>query len=174
MLACFEWGNDMQRALLSVMFSLLAVWGASAEERGESCVGIENDIGRLQCFDAEFANSQTNESSEVTFETVPLSTTENASVASCRSMTLDDLRLDADRLVGQCVTVSGRIMSMGSITMLSDGMMDMSPVYVEADALPREQRKILLQCDMGCRMNVTGTIEEVMFEKGIRASNITR
>jgi hypothetical protein len=41
----------------AVLFSITSLVAAPAFAQGEECVGVENDIARLQCFDAAFASS---------------------------------------------------------------------------------------------------------------------
>lgn len=74
-------------------------------------------------------------------------------------MSLDDLRLDRAKLMGRKVNVTGYYQAVGDTAMLSNGMGDMSPIFVVTRDLPRDQRKQLLECPPGdCHIMVWGRV----------------
>jgi hypothetical protein len=62
---------------------------------------------------------------------------------------------------------------MGSLSMLTSGAMDTTPIMIDTEGLPRDQRlRIVEHCSGGCRVTVEGLTQEVFFEAGIRAERV--
>lgn len=129
---------------------------AQTVEDFAGCVGVSNDIERLACFDKIAA---------------PLSG-KQAAAAACKAMTVEDLKLDFNDLIGTCAEVSGFVMQAADMAMLMQSQMDANPFFVDTSKLSREERKILLNCPTGCRLTVIGTVGELNYTKGIKATSI--
>ena len=131
---------------------------AQAQDALLDCAGISSDADRLACFDSivETMSSPVNDAED-----------------ECPNIDLIDLKLDAEKLMGECVTTEGQLMSLGEMVMLSDGLMDMTPVTVEISALSRTERKMVLECTQ-CRLVVRGTVSTTIFGDGLIASQISQ
>lgn len=79
-----------------------------------------------------------------------------------KEMSLDDLRLDLEELVGESVKVKAIGMYLSEVFMLQSSQTDANPLVAEIGNLSREQRKqILKKCSNfveGCILTVTGNI----------------
>jgi hypothetical protein len=120
------------------------------------CVGKDNDIERLACFDRAAE---------------PLAGGEMAA-AVCTTMTVEDLKLDYQDIVGTCAQVSGFVMQAGDMALLMQSQMDASPFFIDTPTLSRDERKILLNCPTGCQLTVTGTVGDFNYNKGMKADSI--
>ena len=120
------------------------------------CVGVDNDIERLACFDRAAK---------------PLAGDEMAA-AVCATMSVEDLKLDYQDILGTCAQVSGLVMQAGDIAMLMQSQMDANPFFVDTSSLSRDERRILLNCPTGCQLTVTGTVGDFNYNKGIKADSI--
>jgi hypothetical protein len=90
-----------------------------------------------------------------------------------KAVSLVDLRLDFDKMKGQRIEVTGTLQTMGEISMISSGVLDMNKMFVETKGLPRESRKYLLEnCDSGCEVTVRGKAADVMLNPGIVAQEL--
>lgn len=93
-------------------------------------------------------------------------------------MDIDDLVLDISTLNGKKIRVFGEGIYMMDMFMLQKGVMDMNPIIVKIDNLPREKRREILQrCSdifYLCEITVTGTVNsgEYNFIKTIIAEDI--
>jgi hypothetical protein len=142
----------------ALLFAGFAASSAHAQtvEDFAGCVGVSNDIERLACFDKIAA---------------PLSG-KPVAAAACKPMTVEDLKLDFNDLVGTCAEVSGFVMQAADMAMLMQSQMDANPFFVDTSKLSREERKVLLNCPTGCRLTVIGTVGELNYTKGIKATSI--
>lgn len=115
---------------------------------------INND--RLDCYDKL---------------TLPVSPGGNRSY---RAISLTDLKLDRDSLRGQRVEVAGTLVPIGEAALLRSSDTDLSPVFVEVKAVPREQRRVLLdRCGIpGCSVIIRGLVGTVMVQTGIVADSL--
>ena len=120
------------------------------------CTGIDNDIERLACFDRAAK---------------PLAGDDMAA-AVCATMTVEDLKLDYQDIVGTCAEVSGLVLQAGDMAMLMQSQMDASPFFIDTSTLSRDERKILLNCPTGCQLTVTGTVGDFNYTKGMKADSI--
>ena len=120
------------------------------------CVGVDNDIERLACFDRAAE---------------PLAGDDMAA-AVCTTMTVEDLKLDYQDILGSCAEVAGLVLQAGDMAMLMQSQMDANPFFVDTSALSRDERKILLNCPTGCQLTVTGTVGEFNYNKGMKADSI--
>lgn len=121
------------------------------------CTGVDNDIERLACFDRVAA---------------PLAGDGEMSAAVCTPMTVEDLKLDYNDILGTCAEVAGYVMQAGDIVLLMQSQMDANPFYVDASELTRDERRILLNCPTGCQLTVTGVVGEFNYNKGMKAATI--
>ena len=88
-----------------------------------------------------------------------------------QAISLTDLKLDYDSLRGQGVEVSGTLMLSGEMALLASGATDSSPLLVDLKALPRDQRRALLErCTVpGCAITMRGKVDRVMEQRAIVA-----
>ncbi|MEM7439718.1 MAG: hypothetical protein AAF393_08975 [Pseudomonadota bacterium] len=114
------------------------------------CRSTSDDVERLKCYDNAAGIGRAGFLEE----------------GACKGMSLLDLKLDHADLVGKCVGVSATVMPFGEFVLLSDGVGDTAPLVADFNDLPRDQRSRILSCQM-CKMNVTGMVTEVMFQKGL-------
>jgi hypothetical protein len=111
------------------------------------CSMIEKPLARLDCYDA---------------------LAKPGAPSPYRSMSLDDFQLDRDTLKGAKVQLSGLLRQVGELAMLSKGLVDANPVFIEIKNLPREERKAILdRCGMaGCEVVARGTSTRSLRELG--------
>jgi hypothetical protein len=146
------------------LVALLAAPAVPSAARGDelaeflACRSLDSDVARLECYDQVATTSS--------------AVTKEAASESCAVMTLSDFRLDYRDLAGRCVELEGELMKAGGMAMLSEGMMDMDPILLEYDHLPRDQREIFVKCQMSCRVVIQGTAQNVMFTDGVRVNRI--
>jgi hypothetical protein len=90
-------------------------------------------------------------------------------------MSLDDFQLDRDTLKGAKVQLSGLLRQVGELAMLSKGLVDANPVFIEIKNLPREERKAILdRCGMaGCEVVARGHVDKVFTGIGLVLENVT-
>ena len=148
------------RALIFAVVLVPAV--AQAQEATEiaRCRSIGDDGERLACYDRI---------ADVARQTPPL-----GGGRGYRAMSLTDVKLDQDSLRGRPVEVSGNLVMMGQMAMLRFDAMDTSPLLVDFDAVPREQRRAMLErCGMlGCAATIRGRVDRVMAQPGIVAATL--
>lgn len=88
----------------------------------------------------------------------------NAQQSQYSRINLADLKTDLRQLLGRKVETSGKIQVMGGLEMimLKTDELDMAPVMMQADGLPRDDRKKLLNsCQVVlCKASVSGTIRK--------------
>lgn len=76
-----------------------------------------------------------------------------------KEMTLKDLILDKDTLVGRKVRVTGLYQQMGDFSLLAAFGDDMNPIDLEIGNLPRKERSALLECpNRDCTFQVEGRV----------------
>lgn len=82
-----------------------------------------------------------------------------------RKIGISDLKLDIRKLMGNRIEVIGKISNFGEVHSLSDptNEFDTNPVFLATEHLPREIRKKLLNCEMGCRTTVRGQVKRHVF-----------
>ena len=90
-----------------------------------------------------------------------------------QEMDLDDLKIDIKILANQKVKISAIGQYFGDTFMIKKEMMDMSPIIVSIEAIPREQRKAIVKsCGTGAPVIVFGRIGKVNFQDGIIADKV--
>ncbi len=134
---------------------------ASANAQGNAdlmrCRGIKDAQSRLTCYDA--------------LGQPPAAV---ATAADYKRVALSDLKLDRQSMRGQRIEAAGTMQVMGEIVLLKDGMMDMTPIYVDTTNLSRVGRKFVLDCNTGCSATVRGKVGVTkMMEVGIQADSIS-
>ena len=151
---------------LTALLAMLAASGASQkalatelEDEALRCASLENDIERLACFDDAVAGKLSDVATE-------------AADGDCAAISMTDLKLDLQTLAGECVRVSANVMVMGDMVMLGSGAIDPNPVVASQNELSRSDRKKLLQCGMGCSMEMRGRVGTVMFQPGVVLEDI--
>lgn len=81
-----------------------------------------------------------------------------------RDISLDDLKLDKERLIGKKIRVSGLYQLMGDESLLAGDPGDMSPLWLDVHKVPREERKAMLDCpDRQCTFEIEGTVRRGLF-----------
>jgi tetratricopeptide (TPR) repeat protein len=97
----------------------------------------------------------------------------SAESRSRASMAVSDLILDYRSLAGRSVSVRGHFFALGELNYLYEKAGAMTFVMVDTSQLSRnDRRKLLTECSLGCSVTVNGTAEDVMFQKGIRATSL--
>jgi hypothetical protein len=120
-----------------------------------TCRAIPDDAKRLACFDKFVIPGAPQRSGEY------------------QKLSLTDFKLDQAQLKGHRVAVDGSLWSFGGMVLLKSGLADFSPVMVKMDAVPRDQRKQLIeQCQQGCEVTVLGTVGDTGFATGIIAQQL--
>lgn len=121
------------------------------------CRSVADNAERLNCYDKLVASARPG--------TLP------PSKQSYRAVSLTDLKLDYDSLRGQGVEVSGTLMLSGEMALLASSATDASPLLVDLKAVPRDQRRALLErCTVpGCAVTMHGTVDRVMEQRAIVA-----
>ena len=145
-------------AIAVLLTAGIATPSASAQTLQEfaSCTGVDNDIERLACFDRVAKPLMKDEAAET----------------ACTSMTVEDLKLDYNDILGTCAEVAGFVLQAGDSAMLMQSMMDANPFFIDTSELSRDERRILLNCPSGCELTVTGTVGEFNYNKGMKASSV--
>ena len=150
--------------LLAGSVLLAALMGSAARTEPvdpmglERCRGTADRLDRLVCFDAIAAGK--------TAPTAPAAPT-------YRQMTLADLQVDAAELRGHRVEVTGVLQQVGEMVMLKDTLFSATGLFVEITAVPREERRRVLQlCGQGCTAVVRGIGATVMMNPGVKAERV--
>lgn len=91
------------------------------------------------------------------------------------SVSLADLKTDIKTLRGEKVAVKAYIQTLGGTFLLKSDPMDMAPVFAETDAMPREDRKKLLN---GCQVVMCsgafyGTVKSLPLGPGLALERVT-
>ena len=76
---------------------------------------------------------------------------------------LDDLKVDIKTMVGKRIVTKGGAQSLATMNYLKDSPIDMNPVMMNIDSLPREDRKRLAN---GCQMVLCSGIFYGTIRKG--------
>lgn len=72
-----------------------------------------------------------------------------ASATDYAPIQLQDLKVDIKSMTGKHIVTKGGAQSFGDTTLLKDSAIDMNPIQMSVDSLPREDRKKLAN---GCQM----------------------
>lgn len=142
-------------AFVSVTMALPA-W-AQVPISVEQCRLIPDDAKRLACYDKLAALARPS--------TLP------PSAHGYQAVSLTDLKLDYDSLRGLDVEVSGNLILSGEMALLASGTTDTSPLLVDLKAVPRDQRRALLERCMvpGCTVTMRGKVDRMMEQRAIVA-----
>ncbi|VVD92687.1 hypothetical protein [Pandoraea anhela] len=142
-----------RKAALAGLLSVAAISAHSQDISAEfsRCSATQNDKQRLACYDAirdrAAAGAKTSQD-------------KNGS----QQVALADLKTDIKDLVGKRVSTKGNIQAVGGekMVLLKSDMMDMTPVTMNGENLPRDDRKKLLNdCQHSvCKGSVTGRIRK--------------
>ena len=90
--------------------------------------------------------------------------------AKYQQISVTDFQLDAKKLTGKLVEVSGVVQYFGGTVMIGEKRFSTNKIFVDDKALPREQRKYILQnCEGGCEMTIRGKASNLVFDIGIAA-----
>ena len=134
----------------------LPAWAQEPADIGR-CRSVVDSNERLSCYDKLAASARPG--------TLP------PGGHGYQAISLTDLKLDYDSLRGQGVEVSGTLMLSGEMALLTSGAMDASPLLVDLKAVPRDQRRALLErCTTpGCAVTMRGKVDRVMKQRAIVA-----
>lgn len=140
----------------AIALAVVVAWPASAQDLAEftRCRSIANDGERLGCYDRLVG---------------PAGQTLSAASPGYQAMSLTDVKLDQDGLRGHEMEVSGNLVAANAIALLRSGDTDTSPLIVDFKAVPREQRRALLEhCEAsGCLVTIRSRVDRVMAQPGI-------
>lgn len=90
-----------------------------------------------------------------------------------KDMDLLDLKADIKSLGGKKVRVAGSLQMMGELAMLRSDPMDMTPVMVNIEKLPREDRKQALKgCLTYCGVQISGRVANGPLGQEVIAENV--
>jgi hypothetical protein len=99
-----------------------------------------------------------------------------ANAPQYQSVSLADLKVDIQDMKGKKVQTKGEIQVMGSLdgVMLKTDPMDMAPIWLNANKLPRDDKKKLLNgCQVvTCTATVSGTIGQGAFGAALVAESV--
>ncbi|QFU16568.1 hypothetical protein [Microvirga thermotolerans] len=152
----------MKYTILAVTVSA-AVFTGSASKADTTvelarCRAIGDSLQRLNCYDG-LAPQQPPEP--------------RAAESGYTKTDLTDLKVDREKMKGRSVEVAGRLQLVGEMLMLGSGDFDANPLFVEFKEVPRDQRRRVVEdCNLGCRATVRGKIGSVMFQTGVIAETI--
>lgn len=136
------------QASATLVVLALAVCAGAVDVTAESarCASIQDDGQRLACYDAlHQPMAQDGAPGEMAPEYA--------------RMELLDLKTDIRSLRGAKVQAEGVVQMMGEMVLLKDSMMDMTPIMVKIERLPREQRRQLLRdCSTLCNGEFYGAV----------------
>ena len=134
----------------------LPAWAQEPADIGR-CRSVTDNTERLNCYDKLAASARTG--------------TPPPSGHGYQAVSLTDLKLDYGSLRGQGVEVSGTLMLSGEMALLASGATDSSPLLVDLKAVPRDQRRALLERCMvpGCAVTMRGKVDRVMKQRAIVA-----
>jgi len=112
------------------------------------CAITKDDKQRLACFD------------KITAGMVAEYQAKNKTPADeYLRMQLIDLKTDIKGLHGRKISTSGLVQIMGEMAMLKSDPLDMTPLMINTQNLPREDRKRLLGgCLVGCPVDIAGRV----------------
>jgi hypothetical protein len=127
------------------------------------CATTKDDKARLACYDKirddiVSANRPNQPSAKDTYQPIALT----------------DLKVDIKTLKGKKITTSGYVQVMGEMAMLKSDPMDMAPIFIETDGLPRDDRKKLANgCQVVvCGVTFFGVVKALPLGVGIVASKV--
>lgn len=113
------------------------------------CAQTKNGAARLQCYDSIEARI-IKENNQLTSSLYP----------QYRKMDLVDLKTDIRKLFGKKVAVTGMLQMFAGVAMLKTDALDATPVMVDIDHLPRDDRRhIFSDCSTVCNIEVLGHME---------------
>lgn len=126
------------------------------------CATTKNDKVRLACYD------------KIRDDVVRANAKPNGP-GQHQTVALEDLKTDIKSMRGQKVAVRASIQTMGEMFMLKSDPMDMAPIFAETDAMPREDRKKLLN---GCQVVMCsgifyGTVKSLPLGIGLALEKVT-
>lgn len=106
------------------------------EKRLSACRGKTDALERLVCFDA-LASSVTS--------TISGGSNTRTAKQSYKPVSLVDFRTDAAELQGQRIELAGVLQQLGDMILLKEEIFSMNAVFVDINAIPREDRRRVFQ-----------------------------
>lgn len=100
-----------------------------------------------------------------------------ATSSEYESLSMFDLKLDIDTMMGKKIQTQASLMSIGGMLMLTDPnqAFDGNGIVAEQDQMSRDDRAFILQqCSTGCVVTVQGQVKEIMFQSGISINQLIR
>lgn len=146
--------------VIAALATMAIVQPAAAQSSTDltRCRGIAEPTQRLKCYD----------------DLAGPSPAAAAPAGEYQRIDINDLKVDRNQMRGKKIETLGRVSTMGEMVVLSAGQMDTSPIFVDATRVPRDQRrKLVEQCNLGCRAMIRGTIGTVMMQAGVLAESIS-
>jgi hypothetical protein len=133
----------------------------SLEDSVAACHAIQNDIERLNCFDA-----------------LPVKRGDaNARPAGNApiQMSLLDLKLEKDRLIGKTISTTGHFKMTATVGMLF-AKYDPLPLVIDIGGLSQDDKSMLEECGYeGCEVSLVGTVAPLAgYGTGLKAKQVSK
>lgn len=155
----------MKKTLLMALIIVCAAAHAETQDytkQYSKCATTKDDRQRLACFDALTA-SMVKENSQPP-----------APKTAYQPMSLLDLKTDIKSLTGKKITSTGYVQMMGEMAFLKGELMDMTPVTISIEKLPRDDRKRAIQGCITtlCGATISGTVKTDGFTSRVDVDQI--
>ena len=119
----------------------------------------------------EFAQSQSGAAP------APAASADRASAPAYQPISMIDLKLDIDTMLGKKIQTRTSLISFGGMLMMTDPnqAFDGNGIVAEQNQLSRDDRAFILQqCSTGCVVTVQGQVKEIMFQSGVSLNQLIR
>ena len=142
----------MKKISLLVVMALLSpsIYAEDISQKFADCAIVKLDTTRLKCYDKIRDDAVKSHVAE-----------QNKPKVLYQPIDLLDLKTDIKSLTGKKVSVTGEVQMMGDLAFIKTEAMDMTPITLNINKLPREDRKQLLKsCTALCNnATVNGTVK---------------
>lgn len=148
-------------ALLACGFATAAV-ADDITSAFSKCAVTKDDRLRLACYD------------KIRDDVVKANSGTQAPSGGYLDIQLIDLKVDLKKLTGKKVSVSALVQVMGDMAFLKSDDLDMSPVGIDTENLPRDDRKKLASgCQMVlCKGQFFGTVKQLPLGLGVSVDRV--
>ncbi len=149
-------------ALTALLLLSLSPGATQAETQTDlaQCRAITGSPDRLACYDKLVDAG----------EAVPV----GKAPSGYKTIGMTDLKLDQSRMAGHRIETTGTLNMAGQVGLLGSDKKDSAPLPVDMAAVPREQRRTVLErcSDAGCAVLIRGTVGQVLSMPGLLADTI--